>query len=974
MKKVMKRIAGLCLSAVLMIGCVPVWGTEAEAKGSGTTYYVDSDGGNDSNPGTSPEKAWSSLEKINATTFQPGDRILFQKGDVWNGQLSPKGSGTKEAPIVIGDYGNAEARPLIQGNNWCGEDGDDLENKIFNAAVFFYNQQYWEITSLEVTNRIPGENPDDHIKKYGVLIMGKDAGTLEHMYCRNLYVHDVVSHPVGQQAGIGRGGIIYIIRGNETPTNWNDIVVEDNIVGPNINHYGINFLSTWGSSRFAHETGIPDSEYAGRRCNSTNLVIRNNYCEDIGNAAICPSAYEDVVIEYNTSNGCNSGPNGNVPIWWENGECTIAQFNEVYNSGASESKEDSQAFDADVNATLNYIQYNYTHDNPSGAFFECALGTKYTTHIRYNISQNDGYGTNSYGGGAIVTIGGYSSVPGCKMYVYNNDFYLSEGHDSYITNNWDGITVDEDNYIFKNNVIYSDANSKGWHPNLKGTAENNAYGGSDGKITRDDDKGAVSVTKEDFQALGSGSVGSRSADGYKLSSGSACKNTGVLISDNGGRDYWGNAVSAEDRPNIGADNSGADFTEMQGVIDFEDRSTEDASLDGEYKGCTFSSGWNTKEADGTKVLYLSDNVSSGTIKLPKGKTLKSFTARCDSIARITVTANGSSKSFCAASANNRFDTGFESASDEVEISVRALSGSSRVYLDNLRLIDAEYARNNLALGKPVETSGTDQYPGSYGNDGDEDTMWIHSGEELNQWWTVDLGKDYDLSDFELIFEKEETEGAWGYLIEGKKSKETDFDSVPLYDGSDNTDGARIQTGKFKPGSIYRYLRVKITKFPGADYWPAFAEFKVYERECSNLALHKPVTTSAAEERPGSNGNDGDTSTLWVADGQAVTNLFPQWWTVDLGDVYDIRKYELFFEEDKLPGFWKYNISVSTDNKTYTEIDQKNDSKDGSRYEEKVLPEAVKGRYVRVTLTGAPEFEGADYWPAIAEFKVYEDTQ
>ncbi len=680
------------------------------------------------------------------------------------------------------------------------------------------------------------------------------------------------------------------------------------------------------------------------------------------------------MIEYNTSNGCNSGPNGNVPIWWENGECTIAQFNEVYNSGASESKEDSQAFDADVNATLNYIQYNYTHDNPSGAFFECALGTKYTTHIRYNISQNDGYGTNSYGGGAIVTIGGYSSVPGCKMYVYNNDFYLSEGHDSYITNNWDGITVDEDNYIFKNNVIYSDANSKGWHPNLKGTAENNAYGGSDGKITRDDDKGAVSVTKEDFQALGSGSVGSRSADGYKLSSGSACKNAGVLISDNGGRDYWGNAVSAEDRPNIGADNSGADFTEMQGVIDFEDRSTEDASLDGEYKGCTFSSGWNTKEADGTKVLYLSDNVSSGTIKLPKGKTLKSFTARCDSIARITVTANGSSKSFCAASANNRFDTGFESASDEVEISVRALSGSSRVYLDNLRLIDAEYARNNLALGKPVETSGTDQYPGSYGNDGDEDTMWIHSGEELNQWWTVDLGKDYDLSDFELIFEKEETEGAWGYLIEGKKSKETDFDSVPLYDGSDNTDGARIQTGKFKPGSIYRYLRVKITKFPGADYWPAFAEFKVYERECSNLALHKPVTTSAAEERPGSNGNDGDTSTLWVADGQAVTNLFPQWWTVDLGDVYDIRKYELFFEDDKLPGFWKYNISVSTDNKTYTEIDQKNDSKDGSRYEEKVLPEAVKGRYVRVTLTGAPEFEGADYWPAIAEFKVYEDTQ
>ena len=49
-----------------------------------------------------------------------------------------------------------------------------------------------------------------------------------------------------------------------------------------------------------------------------------------------------------------------------------------------------QAFDADVYADLNYVQYNYTHDNPSGSFFECALGTSYQTYYRYNISVNDG--------------------------------------------------------------------------------------------------------------------------------------------------------------------------------------------------------------------------------------------------------------------------------------------------------------------------------------------------------------------------------------------------------------------------------------------------------------------------------------------------------------------------------------------------------------------------------------------------------
>ncbi|MFQ7526772.1 MAG: hypothetical protein ACLRMN_03420 [Mediterraneibacter gnavus] len=218
--------------------------------------------------------------------------------------------------------------------------------------------------------------------------MGKDAGTLEHMYCKDLYVHDVVSHPIGQQAGIGRGGIIYIIRGNQIPTNWNDIVVENNKVGPNINHYGINFLSTWGSSQFEQESGIPDSEYAGQRCDSTNIVIRNNYCEKIEMQRICPSAYENALIEYNVCDGCNSGPNGNVPIWWENGEYTVAQYNEVFGSGASESKEDSQAFDADVNATLNYIQYNYTHDNPSGAYFRmCIRNTIYNSYYVITLAK-----------------------------------------------------------------------------------------------------------------------------------------------------------------------------------------------------------------------------------------------------------------------------------------------------------------------------------------------------------------------------------------------------------------------------------------------------------------------------------------------------------------------------------------------------------------------------------------------------------
>lgn len=830
------KIIGGLLGAVLLLNSFSITGFAAdeETNGTGTTYYIDSDGGNDENSGTSPEEAWSSLEKINETTFQPGDEILFEKGDVWAGQLSPKGSGEKGNPIVIASYGESDARPLIQGNNWCGENGDDLENRIFNAAVYFYNQQYWEITSLEITNRIPGENPDDHIKKYGVLIMGEDSGTLEHMYCRDLYVHDVVSHPIGQQAGIGRGGIIYSIRGNQVPTNWNDIVVEDNIVGPNINHYGINFLSTWGSSQFETETGIPDSEYAGYRYNSTNLVIRNNYCEDIGNAAICPSAYANALIEYNVCDGCNSGPNGNVPIWWENGDYTVAQYNEVFNSGASESKEDSQAFDADVNSKLNYIQYNYTHDNPSGAYFECALGTDYTTHIRYNISQNDGYGKNSHDGGAIVTLGGYSTVPNGKMYVYNNDFYLSEGHDSYITNNWDGMPVNPENYVFANNVIYSDAESKGWHEHFQGTAYNNAYGGNDQNILRTDDEKAVQVTEKDFQGYGTGATGFESTEGYKLSENSVLKNAGCVIPNNGGRDYWGNPVSTVGVPSIGCDNSGTVVEQEGGTIDFEDRAEELQELTGTYQGCEFVEGWVTRSNGEGKILSMSNETESNRIILPAGKKLKGFKAKADGVAWLTITANEYEKSYGLTSDMQSYETGFTSAAEEVAVTVLAPNGSSGVELDDLVLEDAEYERPNLALNKEVQTNGYDQYPGSYANDGDESTMWIHEGADLNEWWIVDLGKDYDLSDFELVFETDTVDGTWKYQIEGWNSTQEDFDQIPLWNANENENGSRVQTGVFEPGSVYRYIRVKITGFPGDDYWPAFAEFRVYEREQSEL--------------------------------------------------------------------------------------------------------------------------------------------
>jgi len=75
-----------CLAGFLFIS--PLVG-----KVEAATYYVDSAGGNDANSGTATNSAWQTLAKVNGTTFQSGDFILFKTGGSWIGTLNPQGAG-----------------------------------------------------------------------------------------------------------------------------------------------------------------------------------------------------------------------------------------------------------------------------------------------------------------------------------------------------------------------------------------------------------------------------------------------------------------------------------------------------------------------------------------------------------------------------------------------------------------------------------------------------------------------------------------------------------------------------------------------------------------------------------------------------------------------------------------------------------------------------------------------------------------
>ena len=81
------------------------------------TYYV-SPNGSDTNAGTSSTTAWRSIARVlqSIYTIQAGDRILFERGGTFRGELIMPGSGTSASPIEIGAYGSG-AEPIISGSD-----------------------------------------------------------------------------------------------------------------------------------------------------------------------------------------------------------------------------------------------------------------------------------------------------------------------------------------------------------------------------------------------------------------------------------------------------------------------------------------------------------------------------------------------------------------------------------------------------------------------------------------------------------------------------------------------------------------------------------------------------------------------------------------------------------------------------------------------------------------------------------------
>lgn len=151
------------LSSLLLLWCS--WQCLA------TTYYFSTARGNDSRSpllAQNPQTPWQTTAKLNAffAALQPGDSVLFKRGEVFFGSIQTSKSGTPESPIVLGAYGQGE-RPVISGfttiSNWKSVGGGIYE------SPFLINQSAVNLVVINGINHAMGRYPNASAGNKGYL-------------------------------------------------------------------------------------------------------------------------------------------------------------------------------------------------------------------------------------------------------------------------------------------------------------------------------------------------------------------------------------------------------------------------------------------------------------------------------------------------------------------------------------------------------------------------------------------------------------------------------------------------------------------------------------------------------------------------------------------------------------------------------------------------------------------------------------
>lgn len=237
MTLIIKSLPIICLSLVLSFSSPLVsHSVSSTASVMGNTFYVDGVNGSDTNPGTTRDQAWRTIQKA-ADSMAPGDTttVLAASADE---KVQVTISGTSGAPITF----QTEGTIVMEG--------------------FTINANYINVIGFEITN-----TPDIWDDGWGIYIKGSNCD-IERNYIHFATRGGIRIDPVSNNCTI-RDNRLYR---NATAGIWLD--GENNIVEGN---------EIWGTIQYHPNWNNPPNsvDADGMRFFGNGHIIRKNYIHDI---------------------------------------------------------------------------------------------------------------------------------------------------------------------------------------------------------------------------------------------------------------------------------------------------------------------------------------------------------------------------------------------------------------------------------------------------------------------------------------------------------------------------------------------------------------------------------------------------------------------------------------------------------------------------------------------------------------------
>ncbi len=401
----MRQILLLLIIPLLISNCNKIETTTHE-------FYINSELGNDNNDGTSPDKAWKSLERASTKIYVAGDKLMLAKGSVFSGKLHLKGGGSEAEPVTVSPYDAKNGKSALPKINAQG----------YLAAVQITDGKNFVISNLELTSDAGVVYEDDaKTKRYGVFVESTIPGSYSNIQLKNLNIHHIFSTenvPGGGQnptSNMGMGIYIVIKKGGGKIKN---ILIEDSKIEMT-GHTGIKISGTGSGMNINYIDSV---------------IIRNNSLRNIGGPGMVPGRCNNVLVQGNVvdHSGSAADPrmhNRGSGIWpWTCNNVLIEKNKFMHARG----KNDSCGAHIDFNCNNVVVQYNLSVDN-AGGFVEI-LGNDNNCCYRYNISINDGFrikGENkAQKDGHVLWTSGYTGNGNKRKgpfnsYIYNNTIYAS---------------------------------------------------------------------------------------------------------------------------------------------------------------------------------------------------------------------------------------------------------------------------------------------------------------------------------------------------------------------------------------------------------------------------------------------------------------------------------------------------------------------------------------------------------------------